>query len=69
MGLDNTSARLIADPSIDRNLHEVTAEGDFGEFTFSIAGRGLPDNPRSSALTAMSLVRAVRDRSASLVVG
>lgn len=59
IGFDATRARLIADPSLDRNLHEVQASGDFGDFSFSIAGHGLPDNPKSSALTAMSVLRAV----------
>lgn len=68
LGLDDTRARLIADPSIDRNIHEVRAEGDFGDFTFTIAGKGLPDNPKSSALTAMSLVRAIQSRDARLVL-
>lgn len=62
LGMDATRARLIADPAIDRNVHEITAEGDFGRFTFTIEGRGLPDNPKSSALTAMSLVHALARR-------
>jgi aspartate dehydrogenase len=61
-GFDATEARLVADPAIVANVHEIEAEGAFGRFRFSIEGHGLPDTPRSSALTAMSLVRAVRDR-------
>ena len=56
LGFDDTRARLIADPDIDENIHEIQAEGDFGRFTFEIRGRALPDNPRSSALAAMSVV-------------
>jgi len=62
LGLERTRAELIADPGIDANIHEIEASGDFGSFYFRIAGRGLPDNPRSSALTAMSVVAAVRRR-------
>lgn len=68
LGLDETHARLIADPGIGRNIHEVTASGDFGDFTFTIAGKGLADNPKSSALTAMSVVRAVLNRTAPVVL-
>jgi aspartate dehydrogenase len=69
LGFDRTQAQLIADPAIERNIHQVTASGDFGEFTFTIAGQGMPDNPKSSALTAMSVVRAVKNRDASVVPG
>ena len=69
LGLDATKARLIADPTIARNIHEITASGDFGRFRFTIEGLGMPDNPKSSALTAMSVVRAIRNRTEALVIG
>ena len=56
LGFDRTDVRLIADTSITQNIHEVTATGDFGTFHFQISGNALPDNPRSSALAAMSIV-------------
>lgn len=56
LGFDDTQVRLIADPTIEQNIHEVEAEGDFGAFRFRICGNALPDNPRSSALTAMSVL-------------
>ncbi|MEM9106292.1 MAG: aspartate dehydrogenase [Pseudomonadota bacterium] len=59
LGFDDTQVRLIADPTIDQNIHEVEAEGDFGTFSFRICGNALPDNPRSSALTAMSVLAKI----------
>jgi len=56
LGFDKTRVQLIADTTIECNIHEVTAEGDFGQFRFQIMGNALPDNPRSSALAAMSVV-------------
>ncbi|WP_050603754.1 aspartate dehydrogenase [Ruegeria sp. 6PALISEP08] len=56
VGFDDTQVRLIADPTIYKNIHEVEAEGDFGTFQFRISGTALPDNPRSSALAAMSVL-------------
>ncbi|MEO0911996.1 MAG: aspartate dehydrogenase domain-containing protein, partial [Pseudomonadota bacterium] len=65
-GFDATQVALVADPGIDTNIHEITAEGDFGRFHFSISGAPLPDNPRTSALAAMSVVHAIAARSAPL---
>lgn len=62
VGLDDTHVDLIADPTVTENIHEVTAKGDFGHFTFTIAGLGLPENPRSSSLAAMSIVAALAER-------
>jgi len=58
-GFEATRVKLIADPDITDNIHEVHATGTFGEFSFRIAGKALPDNPRSSALAAMSVVAAI----------
>jgi aspartate dehydrogenase len=68
LGFDNTQVELVADPGIARNIHEIVAEGDFGRFEFRIEGDALPDNPRSSAIAAMSVVRASLNRSTSLVI-
>ncbi|MDJ0904818.1 MAG: aspartate dehydrogenase [Woeseiaceae bacterium] len=67
-GLDETTVELIADPGVERNIHEVIAEGDFGRFEFCVEGRSLPDNPRSSALAAMSVVREIIRTASTIVI-
>lgn len=59
IGFDATRVMLIADPGISENIHEIQASGDFGSFTFEIRAHALPDNPRSSALAAMSVISSV----------
>lgn len=61
IGFDETEACLIADPTITTNQHQIEASGAFGKLSFTIEGNALPGNPRSSALTAMSVVKALRD--------
>ena len=60
VGFDQTQVRLIADPAASGNLHEIKADGAFGRLSFAIEGLSLPDNPRSSALAAMSMVATVQ---------
>ncbi|WP_108882548.1 aspartate dehydrogenase [Anderseniella sp. Alg231-50] len=65
-GLDETRVELVADPTIIENIHEIEVEGTFGRLQFRIDGKPLPGNPKSSALTAMSVVAAVRNRMARI---
>jgi aspartate dehydrogenase len=60
LGFEETRARLVADPGAVGNMHEIEAEGAFGRFRFEITGASLPDNPRSSALAAMSALAEIR---------
>ena len=66
LGFDDTKVKLIADPNVSDNIHEVHATGNFGQFSFEISGRSLPDNPRSSALAAMSVVSNLEQRAKSV---
>jgi aspartate dehydrogenase len=68
IGFDDTTVELIADPGVARNVHEIVAEGDFGRLEFRIEGDSLPDNPRSSAITSMSVVRAILNPSSPIVI-
>jgi len=67
IGFDDTQVKLIADADINENIHEIRATGDFGSFSFEIRGHSLPDNPRSSALAAMSVIAKLEQESQSIV--
>jgi aspartate dehydrogenase len=69
IGLDRTEVRVIADPNVDRNSHEVVAQGDFGDLRFEIRNIPTDANPRTGRLVAMSIVHALRQRHAIVVVG
>lgn len=62
MGLDRTEVRLVADPGATMNTHRLEASGAFGRFDFTLHNAPLPANPKTSALTVYSAVRALRQR-------
>ena len=68
VGFDRTEVRVVADPAIERNLHQVHAEGTFGTLSFEIRNVPSATNARTAQLVAMSAVRALLQRRSSVVI-
>lgn len=60
LGLELTRVRLVSSRAVTDPLGIIYAEGDFGHFRFEIFGRAAPDNPKTSLLTAYSLLQCAR---------
>lgn len=60
IGFENTSVRLVADPTIDKNVHELEAIGAFGRFFIRLENNPLPENPRTSWLAVLSIEAELR---------
>jgi aspartate dehydrogenase len=52
--------RIIADPDIKVNRHEIVVEGDFGQMTTRVDNVPSPRNPRTSYLAALSAIATLR---------
>ena len=60
LGPDRTSIRILAVPGLERNCHEVEAEGEFGRLNMRI--ENVPtENPRTGRLTVLSMIRSIQD--------
>ena len=60
VGLERTQVDLVANPELTGNLGRIEASGRLGELTVTMAGRAAPDNPKTSLVTAYSIVHALR---------
>lgn len=69
VGFEKTSVRVFVDPTIDKNIHELTASGKFGKMSLAVSNTPSPNNPKTGYVVAMSLCKAIRQLSSPLVYG
>lgn len=60
VGFDKTKLKIIADPKIKRNRHEIDVVGDFGAFKTIANNIPSPDNPKTSYLAALSAIATLK---------
>ena len=68
LGFDATTVELVADPAAPGNVHEIEVEGTAGRFAIRLQGKPSRSNPKTSALTAMSVARALVNEQAAIVI-
>lgn len=54
-GLDATHVALVADPGVDRNLHEIVMRSACADVSIRIEGHPAPGNPKTSSTTGYAL--------------
>lgn len=67
-GFERTKVRLIADPHVQRNVHEVLVRSACADFHVRIEGKPSPTNPKTSLPAAFSIARLVLNRVAAQVI-
>jgi aspartate dehydrogenase len=60
LGGNKTLVRVVADPTLNRNVHEVHVKGDFGEMELTMKNVTHPDNPKTSYIAALSAIELLR---------
>lgn len=61
--------KIIADPHVDRNMHEVEVVGDFGEFHTTTSNIRCSMNPKTSVLAAYSAIKLLNSLNENFLVG
>lgn len=68
IGPDRTMVEVWADPSIDKNMHQIKVDAAASSFSMSIAN--VPsETPATGKITALSVIAALRRLTSPLVVG
>jgi aspartate dehydrogenase len=62
IGFDRTHVRLVADPRVERNVHEVTMRSACADLVLRIEGRTSESNPKTSLTAGYSIARLVLNR-------
>jgi aspartate dehydrogenase len=62
IGFRETRVQFWVDPAVGKSIHHIEAEGACGTLKIDLANNMAPVDGKASWLTAMSIVRAVRNR-------
>ncbi len=68
IGLDATKVRLVADPTIKRNVHEFAVSAGCGDFSVRLEGRPSPANPKTSLMAGYSVARELLNRAGPIAI-
>jgi len=69
IGMDRTKVRLIADPKMKTNMHQVKVKGAFGELEATARNVPSPDNPKTSYLAALSAISLINSLDGNISIG
>lgn len=69
LGSDKTKVNVVADPTVDRNIHEIEVSGKFGRMKITMENLPHPENPRTSYIAALSALSCLQSISSPLKLG
>ncbi len=68
VGFEKVRCRIIAD-DVGENVHEIVARGEFGEVRIEVRNRRMYENPRTSYLAALSVIKTLQNLESCVVIG
>jgi aspartate dehydrogenase len=68
LGFEQTTITLVADPGVTQNVHHLEAEGAFGKLILEINANPSPDNPKTSHMAALSIMRLLENEATAIVI-
>lgn len=69
IGVDKTRVKIIADPTVTKNVHRLEATGDFGKLELTLENSPYPTNPKTSYLTALSILSSLQSLKETTLIG
>jgi len=69
VGPEETTVRIVADPTGKNNVHEITAEGGMGRIETSVRNVPSPNDQKTNYLAAISAIEKLRGLNATIDVG
>ena len=61
IGFEKTKIRILADPGITHNTHEIHYRGEAGRLTMKFENVPVPANPKTTYLACLSVVAALKN--------
>lgn len=61
VGLENTQVKIVSNPSAENNTHKISLENKIASASIEITSKKDPKNPKSSIITAWSVVSLLKN--------
>lgn len=69
IGFERTRVRIVSDPKVKRNIHCITIEAESGSMSFRFENEPFAENPKTSALAALSAISRIRKIKEPMQIG
>jgi len=69
IGIKRTEVRIVADPKITRNIHEIEIIGGSGRILIRCENLPSPTNPKTSYLASLSAIALLKQIASSVKIG